>query len=424
MAHRCLYGEEDLSGDITVCFATTKSIQFPFDTSDPAKVSDLVSSCVPSAYGMRSRTVVDTSYRNCKEIKPSDFYVSNNYHALLPKVVAQVANLLESPKPIYASLNKLCVYETHGFFKEHVDTPQRKMFTSLVVCLPTAYEGGALVVEDQPYDLSSADSIKWCAFYSDCRHRIDEVTKGFRATFTYDLLYVDVPEPAPYHDLLYKELEESLAKLHVKEQGLANLKKRKRQKPTVIGVPLASRYPSLRSKAGPTLKGKDLRTIAILHDLGYVTDVKAVYNAELKHGFLTLWSRRVERERRQKYDSDDEEDRYSSDFSDDEPHDDGREFHPPFEGVGDVYEERRFSERDEGNNALVISDDWEASIYVDEQADEEVIRELYRAGGRCLSNVVWLSRPKCNYEGPDYLVYGNEATSETVYMDGCILAHK
>ncbi|KAG0055416.1 hypothetical protein BGZ83_008690 [Gryganskiella cystojenkinii] len=411
MASRCLYGEEKLTDDISVCFAS-KSLKFPSDTGDVSKISDLVNSCVPSAFGMKSRTVVDTSYRDCKEIKPEDFYVSNNYHALLPKIVAQVANLLESPKPIYASLNKLCVYETNGFFKDHVDTPQSNMFASLVVCLPTAYEGGELVVEDQPYDLSSPDSIKWCAFYPDCKHRIDEVTKGFRATFTYDLLYVDLPEPALYHDLLYKKLEESLAELHTKHQETVSLKKRKHQEPTVIGIPLTSKYPSLRSKAAPILKGSDLRTMTILHDLGYTTNVKAVYSVELKYEFLTLWGK-----------SDDDND-HDIDFADDKFQEKEREDHPPFEGVGDVYEEKWFSGRDDGQNVLVISDSWDPSFCVNEQDDDDVALELYRAGGRCLSNVVWLSEPQCDYAGPDYIAYGNQATSSTVYMDGCILAYK
>ncbi|KAF9946908.1 hypothetical protein BGZ72_011041 [Mortierella alpina] len=420
MAHRCLYGQEALTDDISVCFAAT-AFKFPSDAGDAAKISDLVSRCVPSAFGMKSRTVVDTSYRNCKELKPNDFFVSNNYHTLLPKIVAQVANLLESPKPIYASLNKLCVYETNGFFKEHVDTPQPNMFASLVVCLPTAYEGGALVVEDQPYDLSSADSIKWCAFYSDCKHRIDEVTKGFRATFTYDLLYIDMPEPAPYHDLLYKTLEESLAKLQALQQEPDNLKKRKRQKPMVIGIPLTSKYPSLRSKAGPILKGKDLRTITILHDLGYTTDVKAVYSVRLSYRFMTQWGQSAER--RQLHGSSHEDDN-SIGYSDDESHGD-RQFCPAFKGVGDMYVERRFFKGDDdGGQELVISDDWEAPFSVDEQCDEDVILELYGNGGRCLSNVVWLSEPQCSYEGPHYMAYGNEARSETVYMDGCILAYK
>ncbi|KAF9278119.1 hypothetical protein BGZ68_008765 [Mortierella alpina] len=412
MASRCLYGEEKLSDDISVCFAT-KSFKFPSDTGDASKISDLVNSCVPSAFGMKSGTVVDTSYRNCKEIKPKDFFVSNNYHSFLPKIVAQVANVLDSPKPILASLNKLCVYETNGFFKDHVDTPQPNMFASLIVCLPTAYEGGALVVEDQPYDLSSADSIKWCAFYSDCKHRIDEVTKGFRATLTYDLLYIDVPEPTPYHDQLYKDLEKSLAKLSAKQQEPANLKKRKRQKPVQI--------PSLRSKAGPILKGKDVRTIAILHNLGYTTDVKAIYAARLEYDFLAPYGQRAEV--RQKHGSDDEDDR-NSDSSDNEWQDEAMTGGPPFKGVGDVYEERRFSSEDVGHDVLLISDNWDASFRVNEQYDEHVILELYKVGGRCLSNVAWLSAPQCKYEGPDYIAYGSEATSSTVYMDGCILAYK
>ncbi|KAF9983122.1 hypothetical protein BGZ79_005832, partial [Entomortierella chlamydospora] len=266
-----LYGEEALLDGITISFGS-KSLKFPLSQDDVDKFSELVESCAPSAFGMNERAVIDPSYRKCKELKPNDFTISNNYHEILPRIMAQAASVLESPKTIYASLNKLCVYETHGFFKEHVDTPQSDIFASLVVCLPTNYEGGMLTVEDNAYDLSSSNSIKWCAFYSDCRHKIDEVTKGFRVTLTYDLLYLDIPEPVPYHDLLYKTLESSLLELHAKHNVDPALTANQKPK-FVIGIPLVSKYPSLEGHGGkPTLKGRDLKTLTILRDLGYTTD--------------------------------------------------------------------------------------------------------------------------------------------------------
>ncbi|KAF9190296.1 hypothetical protein BGZ49_003716 [Haplosporangium sp. Z 27] len=396
----CLYGEEAIAEPITITHKSG-SIQFPLNTEDISKVEELLKSCDPSAFGMNKRTVIDTSYRNCKELKPADFTISNNYNEILPRIVAQAANVLESPKPIYASLNKLCVYETHGFFKNHVDTPQSNMFASLVVCLPTSHEGGVLNVEESSYDLSSDTLIKWCAFYSDCEHSIDEVTKGHRMTLTYDLLYIDVPELAPYHDTLYKSLESSLLKLYAEYQVDPETCSSKWPK-FVIGIPLASKYPSLRSQGtsedtqvSPILKGRDLKTLAILQDLGYTTDVKAVYST---------------------YPSTLKKNSYRSSQA--------------FEGVGVIYEEEDeysadYIEENGDEEVYVISDDWDISV---EETDSDIgtstFTSLYHSGGRCIKNLVWLKEPSCKYAGPSYIAYGNSAAAEFVYMDGCILAYK
>ncbi|KAF9115038.1 hypothetical protein BGX27_009156 [Mortierella sp. AM989] len=395
---RCLFGEEELAKPVTVAYGA-KSLQFPVDVGNISKVSELVASCAPSGFGMNERTVIDSSYRNCKEMKPEDFTTSNNYHEILPRIVTQVANILESPMPIYASLNKICVYETHGFFKEHVDTPQKNTFASLVVCLPTGYEGGMLIVEDNAYDLSSSNSIKWCAFYSDCKHRIDEVTKGFRVTLTYDLLYLDVPEPTPYRDILYKTLENSLLELHAKHQADPALSSNQVSK-VVIGIPLASKYPSLSSQASagldttiPILKGRDLQVLTILHDLGYTTDIKAVYSVRLG------------------------------------PPGGGRR--QAFAGVGDVYEEEEYASDEDydenyyDENVFIISDIWNAYVNDSyEGRDGGPYSDLHSVGARCLKNLIWLSKPTCQHAGPSYIAYGNEASNNIVYMDGCILAYK
>ncbi|KAF9351428.1 hypothetical protein BGX26_010569 [Mortierella sp. AD094] len=395
LSTRSLYGEEKIDDGVAILFGT-KSLQFPLAADGIAKIPELVETCVPSGFGMNARTVIDPSYRNCKELRPKNFAISNAYHEILPKIVTQVANILEAPKPIYASLNKLCVYETHGFFKEHVDTPQPNIFASLVVCLPTDYEGGMLVVEDSEYDLSSASSIKWCAFYSDCKHRIDEVTKGFRMTLTYDLLYVEVPEPTPYHDLWYKTLESSLLELYAKNNVDPALAANQKPK-FVIGIPLASQYPCLAQQTyfdttGPFLKGIDLRTLTILRDLGYTTDIKAVYGVEKRK--VSAKYMRVAR--------------------------------PAFEGVGDIYEEEEFTkEYYDGEEAFVITDVWNGwDGEVDEQYGHGPIEALYISGGRILKNVVWLWNPTFRNEGPSYIAYGNEASTGTVYMDGCVLAYK
>ena len=80
-----------------------------------------------------------------------------------------------------------------GLFKPHLDTPRSDLhFGSLVVCLPSAHDGGQLLVRHQGHTTTfnwSTDSsnIQWAAFYSDCEHEVSQVTSGHRITLTYNL---------------------------------------------------------------------------------------------------------------------------------------------------------------------------------------------------------------------------------------------
>jgi hypothetical protein len=100
---------------------------------------------------------------------------------------------------IRAELYKLNVYSgPSGMFKAHIDTPRSEsQIGSLVVCLPSEFEGGVLSVSHQrrnvKFDWSASSvadqgpAIRWAAFYSDCRHEVREVTAGHRITLTYNL---------------------------------------------------------------------------------------------------------------------------------------------------------------------------------------------------------------------------------------------
>lgn len=116
-------------------------------------------------------------------------------------IIAQVKKLLmpNSDKEILARVDKVNLYTAGGFFKAHKDTPRSTaMFGSLVMCLPSSFEGGQLVIKhksgETAYDWSSNSSdgstIQWAAFYSDCTHEILPVTEGVRVTITYNL-FVD-----------------------------------------------------------------------------------------------------------------------------------------------------------------------------------------------------------------------------------------
>ena len=70
------------------------------------------------------------------------------------------------------------------------------MFGSLVLCLPTQFTGGSLVLrhhkKEVVFDWSftpnhPAKTIKWAAFFSNIEHEILPVTSGHRVTLTYNL---------------------------------------------------------------------------------------------------------------------------------------------------------------------------------------------------------------------------------------------
>ena len=80
------------------------------------------------------------------------------------------------------------------------------MFGTLVIQMPSDYEGGQLTVfhrgKETEYNFSGPEAcynFYFAAFYADCQHEIKPVTKGYRLCLIYNLLYrgVDVcPAPA------------------------------------------------------------------------------------------------------------------------------------------------------------------------------------------------------------------------------------
>jgi len=69
------------------------------------------------------------------------------------------------------------------------------MFGSLVVVLPTAHEGGTLILrhggEEWKFESDTVPptSISYAAFYGDVEHEVAEVTSGYRLTLTYNLFF-------------------------------------------------------------------------------------------------------------------------------------------------------------------------------------------------------------------------------------------
>jgi hypothetical protein len=105
---------------------------------------------------------------------------------------------------------------------------------SLVVCLPSKFTGGILNVEHHGHKVTfdwsdkSDTTIQWAAFYSDCEHEIETITRGDRITLTYNLYvaepiggrttgYTTVIEPRTYS--IYGWIKNLLANDNFMENG-------------------------------------------------------------------------------------------------------------------------------------------------------------------------------------------------------------
>ena len=171
------------------------SVEFPgVSEADMTKLLDV---CSVASYGHMGKDVVDKTYRNAFALKPDNFITS--FQICATPILQEIQSIISTVVGLKAELYKLNIHAPGGFFKAHVDTPRsEKMFGSLVVCLPTQFTGGELIVrhnkQEIKYDWSSTASdtsstLYWAAFFSDVEHEVLPVSEGHRVTLTYNLSY-------------------------------------------------------------------------------------------------------------------------------------------------------------------------------------------------------------------------------------------
>jgi len=105
------------------------------------------------------------------------------------------------------------------------------MFGTLVVCLPSRHEGGALILEHdgqtKRIDFSGKDSeyqARYVAFYADCRHEVTPVKSGYRVCLVYNLSSASKKQPAaPDHAAAVAEATQLLKKLFSAPEPLNKL---------------------------------------------------------------------------------------------------------------------------------------------------------------------------------------------------------
>ncbi|KAL3469173.1 hypothetical protein BJX99DRAFT_241925 [Aspergillus californicus] len=258
----------------------------------------LVADCDPASFGRGEKDVIDPEYRKAGQINVDEFATS--FHpadfgileivgqVLLPSISDEKDNQLQFRK-IKAELYKLNVYSgPSGLFRKHVDTPRAdNQIGSLVVCLPSGFTGGSLLVEHHGQKVQfnwsekSSSSIQWAAFYSDCEHEIETVTQGDRITLTYNLYVTEpvggvIPSPTSIVDPktlpMYEWVKDLLAQQAFMKDG------------GVLGMFCSHAYAHsskiAKFQLPRALKGADLVLYAVFKSLGIDIEVLPVLETD------------------------------------------------------------------------------------------------------------------------------------------------
>jgi len=163
------------------------------------QAQELKEHCDQAPHGKGTKTVVDTSVRRVWRMGPDRFSLTNpDWNPFVYETVAKVEESLGlEDQELVSSLYDLLLYEPGSFFLPHRDGEKHdRMVATLVIVLPSSYEGGEIVVrhdgQEQTIDFSSDPNamfrIHFAAFYADCEHEVRPLKKGYRLCLVYNLM--------------------------------------------------------------------------------------------------------------------------------------------------------------------------------------------------------------------------------------------
>ena len=163
-----------------------------------AQARELIGLCRQAPYGKGVQTLVDTSVRRVWQLEPDRLQFTNpHWETTLGRTVEEVREKLGLERsPLVAHLHDLLVYERGSFFLPHRDGEKLdRMVATLVIVLPSAHEGGELVVSHngERYEIAfpgaaSGFELSYAAFYADCEHEVRPIQSGYRLCLTYNLV--------------------------------------------------------------------------------------------------------------------------------------------------------------------------------------------------------------------------------------------
>ena len=162
-----------------------------------AQARALIRRCRQAPYGKGTQTLVDTDVRRVWELDPAHFELTNpKWEALIESILEEVQQRLGiEERKLSAHLYKLLLYEKGSFFLPHRDGERLDaMVATLIVALPSAHEGGELVVrhEGREHEIAfpgaaSGLELSYAAFYADCPHEVRPLRGGYRLCLVYNV---------------------------------------------------------------------------------------------------------------------------------------------------------------------------------------------------------------------------------------------
>ncbi len=164
----------------------------------PRTAKELIKHCHQAPYGKGEETLVNTKVRRVWRMEPDRFSLKNpDWDRVVKEIVGKVQEELglESQK-LESHLYDLLLYEKGSFFLPHRDGEKLdRMVATLVVVLPSTFEGGELVVrhegQERTIDFGGPAGdpfhIHYAAFYADCEHEVRPLEKGYRLCLVYNL---------------------------------------------------------------------------------------------------------------------------------------------------------------------------------------------------------------------------------------------
>lgn len=176
-------------------------LDFPLDEQ---ATKSLIRYAQPAKFGLGEKTLYDPRVRNVWEISADRIQIDELlWSQTLESVLGRMQNELNLPLNghLSAHLHNLLIYEPGQFFLGHQDSEKIDgMLGTLVVLLPSFFEGGALVINqhgDQRIFTAPKELMReltFMAFYSDCIHEVKPVTSGYRVALTYNLVFESASE--------------------------------------------------------------------------------------------------------------------------------------------------------------------------------------------------------------------------------------
>jgi len=171
------------------------AVKLPLSVARAKQIKKL---CEQAPYGKGEETVVDTKVRRVWRLLPNRFELTHpEWNEFLERTLTTVRDELGlQDEKLECSLYNLLLYEKGSFFLPHRDGEKAdRMVATLVIVLPSAYEGGELIIrhdgKEETIDFTTVENgefmLHFAAFYADCEHEIRPLKSGYRLCLVYNV---------------------------------------------------------------------------------------------------------------------------------------------------------------------------------------------------------------------------------------------